>query len=224
MKKIYLRTVAVLLVAAFMLGSAPTASAKYDEYDILDELQIYGTYLAKPGSEVLLDMSNVLDGAEYFEVYSSDESVVEVDESGTDAYAVNEGIALITIEQYDEDYNYLGYERNFAVVSETRCDGDIEGITALDVTVYYKSEEYLDSPFLLTSGDVDFYSFYVTLDGDVYVDDYGNVDTYTVGSSTVACFAVTTSGSISATTCEVTVSYSFVQWLIRIFLFGWIWY
>ena len=224
MKKFYLRTVAVLLGAAFMLGSAPTASAKYDKNDILDELQIYGTYLAEPGSEVLLDMSNVLDGAEYFEVYSSDESVVEVDESGTDAYAVNEGIALITIEQYDEDYNYLGYERNFAVVSETRCDGHIEDITALDVTFNYKSEQNLDSPFLLTSGDVDFYSFYVTLDGDVYVDDYGNVDTYTVGSSTVACFAVTTSGSISATTCEVTVRYSFFQWLIRIFLFGWIWY
>lgn len=50
MKKIYLRTVAVLLVAAFMLGSAPTASAKYDKNDILDELQIYGTYLAEPGS------------------------------------------------------------------------------------------------------------------------------------------------------------------------------
>ena len=92
------------------------------------------------------------------------------------------------------------------------------------MTFNYKSEQNLDSPFLLTSGDVDFYSFYVTLDGDVYVDDYGNVDTYTVGSSTVACFAVTTSGSISATTCEVTVKYSFLQWLIRIFLFGWIWY
>lgn len=224
MKKIYLRMVAALLVVTFMFCSAPAASAKYDKHDIMDELQIYGTYLAEPGSEVLPDMSNVLDGAEYFEVYSSDESVVEVDESFTKAYAVNEGISLITIEQYDKDYNYLGCERNFAVVSETRCDGYIEDITALDVTFNYKSKAYIDSPFLLTSGDVDFYSFYVTLDGDIYVDDYGYVDTNSVGSSTVACFAVTTSGSISVTTCKVTVSYSFVQWLIRIFLFGWIWY
>ena len=71
----------------------------------------------------------------------------------------------------------------------------------------------------------EFKAFFVSNDElPDYVDDYGNVDTYTVGSSTVACFAVTTSGSISATTCEVTVRYSFFQWLIRIFLFGWIWY
>lgn len=53
------------------------------------------------------------------------------------------------------------------------------------------------------------------------VDDSGNVKLTGKGTATIR--ATSTDGSASAE-CKVTVGYSFLQWIIIIVLFGWIWY
>ena len=53
------------------------------------------------------------------------------------------------------------------------------------------------------------------------VDDSGNVKMTGKGTATIK--ATSTDGSASAE-CKVTVGYSFLQWVIVIVLFGWIWY
>lgn len=53
------------------------------------------------------------------------------------------------------------------------------------------------------------------------VDQNGNVTTYKTGSAVITC--ASSDGSVSDT-CQVTVKYSVLQWIIVIVLFGWIWY
>ncbi len=53
------------------------------------------------------------------------------------------------------------------------------------------------------------------------VDENGNIYATGTGSATIT---VTSADGVVNETCEVTVSYTIVQWIIVIVLFGWIWY
>ena len=55
----------------------------------------------------------------------------------------------------------------------------------------------------------------------VTVDENGNLYATGTGSATIT---VTSADGLVEETCEVTVSYTIVQWIIIIVLFGWIWY
>ena len=58
----------------------------------------------------------------------------------------------------------------------------------------------------------------------VSVDDSGNVQALKKGEATIVCAVTDSAGNTVVDTCKVTVKYTFLQWLIIIFLFGWIWY
>ena len=55
----------------------------------------------------------------------------------------------------------------------------------------------------------------------VTVNEYGEVYAANLGTATVT--AKTADGTVTAT-CEITVTYSILQWIIIYILFGWIWY
>lgn len=56
------------------------------------------------------------------------------------------------------------------------------------------------------------------------VDENGKVYAAKKGSATITCTVTDSNGNTVQDTCKVTVKYSFGQWLIKILLFGWIWY
>ena len=56
------------------------------------------------------------------------------------------------------------------------------------------------------------------------VDENGKVYAAKKGSATITCTVTDFNGNTVSDTCKVTVKYSFGQWLIKILLFGWIWY
>ncbi len=56
------------------------------------------------------------------------------------------------------------------------------------------------------------------------VDDNGNVYGAKRGSATITCTVTDSDGNEATNTCDVKVKYTFGQWLIKILLFGWIWY
>ena len=56
------------------------------------------------------------------------------------------------------------------------------------------------------------------------IDDNGKVYAAKKGSATITCTVTDSNGNTVQDTCKVTVKYSFGQWLIKILLFGWIWY
>lgn len=225
MKKTFKRVLAVFLLVAFVLSSAPIAGAEWSSDDNWDIVGIAGVYMSKPKEYIPLDMMDVIKGAKYFEAYSSDETVVRIDDpESLEGYATGEGVAIITIYEYDKHHNYLGCEQNIAAISKRRCKGTINESYIDDITVNYKSNSYMPEAAVYSEGDVDYWNYYITLSGDIYVDNTGHIETYNTGSSTVACVSIATNGSASIALSNVTVKYSFGQWLIRIFLFGWLWY
>ena len=56
------------------------------------------------------------------------------------------------------------------------------------------------------------------------VDKNGKVTALKKGSAKITCTVTDSNGNTVSDTCNVTVKYSFGQWLIKILLFGWIWY
>ena len=56
------------------------------------------------------------------------------------------------------------------------------------------------------------------------VDDNGKVTALKKGSATITCTVTDSNGNSASDTCEVKVVYTWWQWLIKIVLFGWIWY
>ena len=66
---------------------------------------------------------------------------------------------------------------------------------------------------------------YASDDPDVAaVDENGVVTTYRSGAATITVTATDPYGFSETAVCTVTVKYNWWQWLIRIFLFGWLWY
>ena len=60
--------------------------------------------------------------------------------------------------------------------------------------------------------------------GVAAVDDSGNVTTNKAGTAHITVTATDKYGFAETSVCTVTVRYNWWQWLIRIFLFGWLWY
>ena len=58
----------------------------------------------------------------------------------------------------------------------------------------------------------------------VIVDNDGNYVALKAGSAEITCTVTDEYGNISTATCKVNVTYAWWQWIIRIVLFGWIWY
>ena len=58
----------------------------------------------------------------------------------------------------------------------------------------------------------------------VHFDEKGNVTAISRGEATITCTITDSDGYTVSDTCKVTVNFNFGQWLIYIFLFGWIWY
>lgn len=56
------------------------------------------------------------------------------------------------------------------------------------------------------------------------IDDNGKVTALKKGSATITCTVTDSNGNSVSDTCEVKVVYTWWQWLIKIVLFGWIWY
>lgn len=231
MKKSFKRILAFILVAAFMLAGVQSASAaEASTYDGWEYMNIEGTYLVDIDGFCPTDIPLILDNAEYFEFYSYDSEIVRVVNDGNSLFGVSFGATVIEIEQYDSDYDYVGSIYCLAVVVDEydrQNDGYLVSAYGYDETINYKQETWL-TPEIYTEGEDTVYCYTVILNpysGDAsYVEQNGYV--YGTGTGTDYYYGVVvdTNGNYEYVDFSVTVKYSFVQWLIRIFLFGWIWY
>ncbi len=102
--------------------------------------------------------------------------------------------------------------------------GMVKGVTLYDMAVNYK-----DTKSLTIKVDVDkgvyYTEAYTSSDESVVsVNADGTITALATGSATITCTVTDEYGNVATDTCEVTVNYSFGQWLIVILLFGWIWY
>lgn len=96
------------------------------------------------------------------------------------------------------------------VMSKTEISMNFRGTSRLFVNIYPEEAAY-SAEIIWTSSNEEVAT--VNENGEVYA---ANLGTTTITASTP-------DGSVVAT-CEVTVKYSFLQWIIVYILFGWIWY
>ncbi len=96
------------------------------------------------------------------------------------------------------------------ILSQQEIGMNFRGTTRLFTNVYPEEAAY-STEIIWESSD----------ESVVTVDETGAIYAVALGSATIT--AKTADGSLSAT-CEVTVSYSILQWIIIYILFGWIWY
>ena len=147
----------------------------------------------------------------------------------------NCGITEVYIDCYDRNDFYL---ETISFIVAVFSSQDIRNTTTIYNSYFpqssyssrYKADSaYIDDPYVdcetsKYSDDFVYYNYFIQLYGDIYVDEMGFYDTYVTGYSDVACISVAPDGSYNIALTDVTVKLVWWQWLIKILLFGWIWY
>ena len=245
MKKSARKILSVILAVVTLLSLTVIASAK--------ETKPLGYIEGIPvKSKIVLDLGQTytipaVKGADDYTAWymgDNDYSVTTYYEEGKTPvlFAKEEGVALFEVFAYDvttyiedgeECYDYETIEDYFIIVAvrpykETNFDfGKVTDIYMPDVVLNYREEAYLYPDIYTKDGDFAYCcTYFVDYDytcADLWED--GTVaGSFNSGTDNCICYVVDAQGNIYSQDFTINVKYSFVQWLIRIFLFGWIWY
>ena len=161
--------------------------------------------------------SNTFCGFDCIKSVTIPESVVTIYE---DAFYECDNIEEIyytgTDEQWDEIIIYDGNDDLFNE-PETKVEVKVN-----DIKLNYKGTGKIN-PEISASGEYEV--TFISLDPSVVtVDKDGNVTATGEGETAIWLFVKDANGNRAMDTCTVTVAKAWWQWLIIIFLFGWIWY
>ena len=109
----------------------------------------------------------------------------------------------------------------YAIVEQS---ANVKSVSVSDIKLNYKKSTTI-TPSITADDGAKYTVKYSSSNTKVAtVDDNGKVYGAKKGSATITCTVTDSNGNTVQDTCKVTVKYSFGQWLIKILLFGWIWY
>lgn len=101
---------------------------------------------------------------------------------------------------------------------------NVKSVSIDDISLNYKKSTTLN-PTIKADEGAEYTVKYESSNPKVAtVDKNGKVYAAKRGTATITCTVTDELGGTVTDTCKVTVKYNFGQWLIKIFLFGWIWY
>ena len=103
-------------------------------------------------------------------------------------------------------------------------NGNIKSVSINDISLNYKKSTTLKPTIKADEGAKYTVKYSSSNTKVAKVDENGKVYAAKKGSATITCTVTDSNGNTVQDTCKVTVKYSFGQWLIKILLFGWIWY
>ena len=108
--------------------------------------------------------------------------------------------------------------------SQDNIESNVNSVSVSDITLNYKKSATI-KPTIKADDGAKYTVKYSSSNTKVAtVDENGKVYAAKKGSATITCTVTDSNGNTVSDTCKVTVKYSFGQWLIKILLFGWIWY
>ena len=124
----------------------------------------------------------------------------------------------------DKEFSFVAKE-NISLVAKFKSKAPkVSSVLILDVTLNYKKATTIH-PAITADEGAEYNVKYESSDPKVAtVDENGKVYAAKRGEATITCTVTDSYGNTVSDTCKVTVNYSFRQWLIKIILFGWIWY
>ena len=109
----------------------------------------------------------------------------------------------------------------YAIVEQS---AGVNSVSISDVTLNYKKSTTI-KPTIKADDGAKYTAKYSSSNTKVAtVDENGKVYGAKKGSATITCTVTDSNGNTVTDTCKVTVKYTWWQWIIKIVLFGWIWY
>ena len=125
---------------------------------------------------------------------------------------------------YSVAVNYGGKTAKLSVQVKAVPTDAVKSVSISDFSMNYRQEKALPVKVSAGSG-ADYTATYYSSDLDVaQIDGEGNIYAIGKGTAVVKCVVTDKYGITCEDTCKVTVGYSILQWIIIIFLFGWLWY
>ena len=109
----------------------------------------------------------------------------------------------------------------YAIVEQS---ANVKSVSVSDITLNYKKSTTIKPTIKADEGAKYTVKYSSSNTKVATVDENGKVYAAKKGSATITCTVTDSNGNTVSDTCKVTVKYSFGQWLIKILLFGWIWY
>ena len=112
----------------------------------------------------------------------------------------------------------------YAIIELSDSPTGVKSVSISDITLNYKKSAKINPKIDAEKGTEYSVSYTSSNPKVATVDENGKVYGAKKGSATITCTVTDSNGNTVSDTCKVTVKYSFGQWLIKILLFGWIWY
>ena len=122
----------------------------------------------------------------------------------------------------DEEGNFLPYTAK--AYTEPEKPAEIGAVTVTEtITLNARESKVIETA--VEDNGAEYTLAYKSSDEKVAtVDQNGKVTAHKRGEAKITVTATDANGTVREAVCTVTVNYTFVQWLIVILLFGWIWY
>lgn len=205
---------------------------KLDIYvrDRLPQIRTRSTNEEKKGIELSWTRTANVDGYEIYRIASYGTVYQLIKTVGKDAASyVDYDVDACTTYKYIVCPYYNNEEKvyDLAALEQGTADYKVAKIYSVDVsdiTMNYKKSTTI-TPSITADDGAKYTVKYSSSNTKVAtVDQNGKVYAAKKGSATITCTVTDSNGNTVQDTCKVTVKYSFGQWLIKILLFGWIWY
>ena len=204
---------------------------------IADEFTLENYTLEKEKGEVL-EPTEVQKDIESFEIKTSTDGNGYV----TDSMTVTSGDYVTVSATPKEGYAFKGWyngdepvssDNEYSFVAKNNITltakfapipKNVKSVSIDDISLNYKKSTTL-KPTIKADDGAKYTVKYESSNPKVAsVDKNGKVTALKKGSAKITCIVTDELGGTVTDTCKVTVKYSFGQWLIKILLFGWIWY
>lgn len=244
MKKTSKKILSVVLAIVTLLSFTVIASAKATKpLGYIEGVPVKAKYTLDLGQTLTISAFKGATSYSAWFIGDNDYSVTAYCEEGKTPvlFAKEEGVALFEIRAYKdytffedgEEYSDFEILDDYYIIIAVRPYkepnfnfGEVTGLYMPDVELNYKEESYI-YPDIYTSSDYAYCcTYFVNHDytcADLWED--GTIGwTYAKGKDNCTCYVVDAEGNIYSEDFSITVKYSFIQWIIRILLFGWIWY
>lgn len=152
---------------------------------------------------------------------STDETVVKINDDNSVSINSDSEMKNLTVKELSvDDTKYIVEDED---VSEFTVYDNCLNVDVSDAVINYKSSATL-SPVITADDGAEYTVTYSSDSKNVTVDENGKIYGAKKGSANITVTVTDTNGNVVTGTCKVTVEYAWWQWLIKIVLFGWIWY
>lgn len=204
---------------------------------IADEFTLENYTLEKEKGEVL-EPTEVQKDIESFEIKTSTDGNGYV----TDSMTVTSGDYVTVSATPKEGYAFKGWyngdepvssDNEYSFVAKNNITltakfapipKNVKSVSIDDISLNYKKSTTLKPTIKADEGAKYTVKYSSSNTKVATVDENGKVYAAKKGNATITCTVIDSNGNTVQDTCKVTVKYSFGQWLIKILLFGWIWY